>query len=149
MICWHDMGSHNPAGVHPLAGAAADLVGTTFRLHGRDPATGLDCVGLVCAALATIGAKPVAPRGYSLRNLAVDQWLYLAEQSGLVPSSGLIRSGDVLLVALGACQHHLAIAENADSIIHAHAGLRKVVRQRRAPDWRICSKWRIPSALEG
>jgi hypothetical protein len=106
-------------------------------------------VGLVCAALATIGSKPVAPRGYSLRNLAVDQWLYLAERSGLMPSSGLIRPGDVLLFALGACQHHLAIAEDADSIIHAHAGLRQVVRQRRAPNWRICAKWRIPSDLEG
>jgi cell wall-associated NlpC family hydrolase len=149
MICWHDMGSYDPAGVHPLAGAAAALVGTRFRLHGREPATGLDCVGLVCAALAATGAKPIVPRGYSLRNLAVDQWLHLAEQSGLVESPGLIRAGDVLLIALGACQHHLAIAENAGSIIHAHAGLRQVVRHTRDPNWRICAKWRIPSDLEG
>lgn len=143
------MGSHDPAGVHPLAGAAAALVGTRFRLHGREPATGLDCVGLVCAALAATGAKPIAPRGYSLRNLAVDQWLHLAEQSGLVDSPGLIRAGDVLLIAIGACQHHLAIAEDADSIIHAHAGLRKVVRQRRDPRWRIDAKWHAATELEG
>ena len=28
-----------------LAEAAAALVGSRFRLHGRDPATGLDCIG--------------------------------------------------------------------------------------------------------
>jgi hypothetical protein len=106
-------------------------------------------VGLVCAALTATGAKPIAPRGYSLRNLAVDQWLHMAEQSGLVKSPGLIRTGDVLLIALGASQHHLAIAEDADSIIHAHAGLRKVVRQRRDPHWRIAAKWRAATELEG
>lgn len=143
------MASRAPVQGHPLVRVAADLVGTPFRLHGRDPATGLDCVGLVCAALAATGAKPMAPRGYSLRNLMVDQWLHLAGQSGLVKSPGLIRAGDVLLIALSACQHHLAIAEDADSIIHAHAGLRQVVRQRRAPDWQVCAKWRIPSDLEG
>lgn len=143
------MGSHHRTRAHPLVAAAADLVGTPFRLHGRDPATGLDCVGLVCAALAATGAKPVAPRGYSLRNLRVDQWLHLAAHSGLAPSPGLIRAGDVLLVALGACQHHLAIAQGPDSIIHAHAGLRRVVRQRRDPDWRVAAKWRIPFDLEG
>ena len=143
------MGSHDPVLVDPFVGTAAALVGTPFRLHGRDPATGLDCIGLVHAALVAIGVKPVAPHGYSFRNLAVDQWLHLAEQSGLVPSPGLIRTGDVLLVALGACQHHLAIAADPDSIIHAHAGLRQVVRQRREPDWRVCAKWRIPSDLEG
>ena len=143
------MGRDEPAGAHPLVKAAADLVGTPFRLHGRDPATGLDCVGLVCAALAATGAKPIAPHGYTLRNLAVDQWLGLAEQSALVNSPGLIHAGDVLLVAIGPCQHHLAIAENADNIIHAHAGLRRVVRQSRAPDWRVCAKWRLPSDLEG
>lgn len=143
------MVSRAPVQAHPLVRAAADLVGTPFRLHGRDPATGLDCVGLVCAALVATGGKPIAPRGYSLRNLAVDQWLDLARQSGLVKSPGLIRAGDVLLIALGACQHHLAIADDADSIIHAHAGLRQVVCQRRAIDWRISAKWRIPPVLEG
>ncbi len=34
-----------------LAAAALNLIGTPFRLHGRDPATGLDCVGLVAEAM--------------------------------------------------------------------------------------------------
>ena len=54
-----------------LVQAAVQLVDTPFRLHGRDPGTGLDCVGLVSAAMAASGGQPVPPAGYTLRNLAI------------------------------------------------------------------------------
>ena len=38
-----------------LAHAAEGFVGASFRLHGRDPIIGLDCVGLVLLAMAEIG----------------------------------------------------------------------------------------------
>ena len=41
-----------------LALAAESYVGASFRLHGRDPITGFDCLGLVLVALAEIG-RPV------------------------------------------------------------------------------------------
>lgn len=134
---------------HPLADAALDLLGSPFRLHGRVPATGLDCVGLVFAALATTGARPIVPTGYSLRNLNVDHWLPMAGASGLVPACGPIRAGDILLVALPHCQHHLMIAADADSVVHAHIGLRRVVRQAIDPDWQIRAQWRATSISEG
>ncbi|MBY0394228.1 MAG: C40 family peptidase, partial [Novosphingobium sp.] len=118
-----------------------------FRLHGREPATGLDCVGLVHAALMRVGGRPVPPRGYGLRNLAIGQWLPLAEQSGLTPASEPIRSGDVLLVELGFAQHHLVIACGAASFIHAHAGLRQVVCQPRDPAWQFRAAWRLAPPL--
>ena len=34
-----------------LATAAEQLIGIPFRLHGRNPETGLDCVGVVAAAV--------------------------------------------------------------------------------------------------
>lgn len=132
-----------------LAEAAACLIGRPFRLHGRDPASGLDCVGLVFAALTATGARPVAPTGYSLRNLSVDHWLHFAARSGLVTSPGPVQAGDVLLITLSHCQHHLAIAVGDVSIIHAHAGLRQVVHQPLEPTWRICAKWRAAPLLEG
>lgn len=132
-----------------LAKAATDLVGCPFRLHGREPATGLDCVGLVVAALAATGAFPHAPTGYGLRNLSVDHWLHFAARSGLVPSPGLIHAGDVLLISLKHCQHHLAIAANGTSVIHAHAGLRQVVLQPLESTWRVCAKWRAAPLSKG
>ena len=91
-----------------LAEAALGLVGCPFRLYGREPDTGLDCVGLVSAALAASGAQPVVPTGYGLRNLSVDLWLPLAERSGLEPSSGLLCAGDVLAFPAGEENgHHL------------------------------------------
>ena len=131
-----------------LAQAALDLVGCRFRLHGREPATGLDCVGLVSAALAAAGRRPVAPTGYGLRNLAIEQWLPLARRSGLVPAPGPVCSGDVLLIALAYCQHHLAIADGPHSVVHAHVGLRQVVRQPLDPAWQIRGKWRAAPAKE-
>ena len=132
-----------------LVAAATHLIGTPFRLHGRAAVSGLDCVGLVVAALAATGARPVAPSGYSLRNLTVNQWLHFAEQSGLAPSSGPVCAGDVLLIALNHCQHHLAIAVNDTSVIHAHAGLRRVVCQPFEPTWRIFAKWRPARTTKG
>lgn len=132
-----------------LAQAAVVLVGCPFRLHGRDPATGLDCIGVVAAALSAIGAQPTAPAGYGLRNLTVDHWLHHASASGLEPSPGPVRAGDVLLITLGACQHHLVIATDERTVIHAHAGLRRVVRQPLEHTWQIRAKWRAASATEG
>lgn len=125
-----------------LAKAASHFIGCPFRLHGRDPELGLDCVGLVAAAIAAAGGRPEGPSGYTLRNLAIDHWLHFAATSGLTPALGPIRAGEVLLIALPPCQHHLVIAENAASVIHAHAGLRQVVRQPLEPQWRIIARWR-------
>lgn len=124
-----------------LAKAASDFIGCPFRLHGRDPESGLDCVGLVAAAIAAAGGQPSVPSGYTLRNIAIDHWLHFAAASGLTPALGPIRSGEVLLIALPPCQHHLVIAESAASVIHAHAGLRQVVRQPLESHWRIIAKW--------
>jgi cell wall-associated NlpC family hydrolase len=131
-----------------VARAALGLVGCRFRLHGRDPATGLDCIGLVHAALAAAGSAPVAPYGYGLRNIAVVGWLPFATQSGLVAARGPIRAGDVLLLGLGYAQHHLVIAIDAASVVHAHASLRRVVRQPREPAWHIEAAWRIAPSCE-
>ena len=42
---------------------ARAAIGARFRLHGRDPESGLDCVGLAGHALGITGL----PSGYALR----------------------------------------------------------------------------------
>ncbi|WP_218277309.1 hypothetical protein, partial [Pseudomonas sp. FW305-67] len=50
-----------------VAQAALGSVGARFRLHGRDPATGLDCIGLAAHALQAGGFNGEVPDGYALR----------------------------------------------------------------------------------
>jgi len=126
-----------------FACAAESFIGTRFRLHGRDPASGLDCIGLVAASLAVIGRAPMAPQGYGLHNLSIARWLDHAAPSGLVPAQGPIGRGDVLLVQPSPVQHHLMIASSAGEVIHAHASLRRVVRQPLAPGADIAARWRL------
>jgi len=132
-----------------LAAAALVFLGTPFRLHGRQPETGLDCVGLVSASLSAVGYRPITPSGYSLRNLSIDHWLSNAELSGLIRAPGAIRAGDVLLIVLDHGQFHLMIATGKDHVVHAHAGLRRVVLQPRDRNARIGAKWRLPQSVEG
>lgn len=134
-----------------LAHAAAALIGTPFRLHGRDPATGLDCVGLVHAALAAIGRNTPAPCDYGLRNRHISHALGFVSKAGFTHASGPALPGDVLLVEPGPLQHHLLILGVDDAAIHAHAGLRRVVSTpwpSTEPDpWPVLHRWRlIPSA---
>lgn len=132
-----------------VARAALALVGCPFRLHGRDPRTGLDCADLVCAALEAAGLRPVAPFGYALRNLSIDHWLPLAHRSGLMAAVGPICAGDIMLVALPHCQHHLVVAADGETVVHAHAGLRRVLHQPLDPEWLIRARWRAAPAEEG
>ena len=112
-----------------FSAAAEALCGAPFRLHGRDPATGLDCVGLVAAALERCGRAVVAPDGYALRALSVTPLLGFAAQNGFVALDlcALHKPGDLLLLRPSAIQAHLAIVLEGNRFVHAHAGLGKVV----------------------
>lgn len=128
------------AGLAPsLAEAALGLVGTPFRLHGRDPATGLDCVGLVAEALRRAGARPVVPEGYRLRTLSVGRWLDFAAPSGLEPVD---EGGDVLLLRVHPVQPHLAVALPG-GLVHAHAGFGRVTFLPGPPPWPVERRWRF------
>lgn len=127
-----------------LAQAAASFIGVRFRLLGRDHQSGLDCIGLVTCSLTKIGCKPVVPTGYRFRNSDASSWLPCATSSGLIHVTGSVSAGDVLLLKPGPGQHHLVIAENSDIAIHAHAGLRRVVRQPMGLFGEVLAHWRLP-----
>lgn len=110
-----------------LADAAQSFVGVKFQLHGRDPATGLDCVGLCLAALARTGRVITIPACYGLRNRDVAHLLHHAGQAGLAISDGPIQPGDIVLIQPDMLHYHLLVAVSGDRFVHAHAGLRRVV----------------------
>ncbi len=126
-----------------LAHAAAEMIDVPFRLHGRDPMLGLDCIGLVAASLEAIGRPAVAPSAYRLRNSSIEPFLGFAEMSGLRLVAGKTAPGDVLLISPGPGQHHVVIAEDARTSIHAHAGLGRVVRQPIETALRPLARWRL------
>ena len=129
-----------------FAGAALTLVGTPFRLHGRHPASGLDCVGLVGCSLAIAGREPVAPVGYRLRALSVAPLLDFAGRNGFVAANDPARPGDLLLVHPCPLQAHLVIL-TASGFVHAHAGLGRVVHEPRRMSvpwpWPVAARWRL------
>lgn len=112
-----------------FARGAESLVGAPFRLHGRDVATGLDCVGVIACALASCGLPVVEPRPYRLRMTGFANLDELAAVNGFEAAVSAIARGDLLLVTPGPGQFHLMCAVSPGSAVHAHAGLRRVVRQ--------------------
>lgn len=117
------------------AGAARALVGARFRLHGRDPATGLDCVGVAAAAL---GGE--APADYAMRTGDADRaasWIAAAGLSRVATG----RPGDMVLMRSAPTQLHLGVLVE-DGIVHADAGLRRVVERPGPAPWPVLGIWR-------
>lgn len=125
-----------------LAEAAEALVGTRFRLHGRNPATGLDCIGLFAASLARAGSECVVPSGYSLRVRDLSLWLPDRAIYGLHDAQLPFQPGDVAFLRPSPGQYHLAIAGRS-GWVHAHAGLRRVVYQTDLPSGDLIHHWRL------
>lgn len=142
------MNKYSPRG-EKLALAAAHFIGVRFRLNGRDPESGLDCIGLLACSLKAIGETPAVPEGYSLRNSDLHRWIACAKASGFIRASGSVQAGDVLLTRPGPGQHHVLIAANKSEVIHAHAGLRRVVRQAFPPIGTIQAHWRLRQSRKG
>lgn len=117
-----------------MVARARAVLGVPFRLHGRDGA-GLDCVGLAAHAL-----RLEAPSGYPLRGgepalvrARLDAVLHRVE--------GPPVTGDLLMMRTGPGQLHLGIWTGA-GLVHADAGLRRVVERPGAPPWPVLGYWR-------
>lgn len=131
------------AGVR-VAAAACALIGVRFRAQGRDPALGLDCVGVAVAALRAGGAAVAVRSDYALRSGC---WRARDEPQRLTRCDGG-KVGDVLLLRVDATQLHVAV-RTARGIVHADAGLRRVVERTGALDWPVVAAWRVPAGGTG
>jgi len=110
-----------------LARAAIALVGVRYSFRGRDPATGLDCIGVLACALERCGIEAALPSQYSLRAARFPDAELIAGSCGLTVACGAMAEGDIMLVRPGVGQRHLMIAVDRTRAVHAHAGLGRVV----------------------
>ena len=122
-----------------VAEAALAAVGAKFRLHGREPATGLDCVGLAAWALRAGGFAGEVPTGYALRGGDADAVAALLD--GCLARTDEAGAA-LLLMRTGPGQLHLGI-RTEHGLVHADAGLRRVVLRPGAPPWPVLGCWRV------
>jgi cell wall-associated NlpC family hydrolase len=121
------------------ADRARALVGTPFRPQGRDPARGLDCVGL---CLVVYNLLPAVVRSdYRLRGnhrpeleAAIGQWFRRVPRQKQ-------RAGDLLLLTPADDQLHLAVRTEA-GFVHADARLKRVVETPGDPGWPLVAVFR-------
>lgn len=126
-----------------LGQAAESLVGTPFKVRGRDPRTGVDCIGMLCAALEIIGRDPPVLPTYAMRNIDRARFEPLLVQLGLEPTQGSLQPGDIVLLHPSAAQYHIAIIGSSGRIIHAHASLGCVVASPPVVLWPIEARWKL------
>lgn len=115
---------------------ARALIGTKFRLHGRDVVHGLDCVGLIARVY---GWQDRAPFGYSLRGENGEQWVEMLDALAARRADPL-SAGDIVLLCAGPMQYHLGIWSGS-GLIHADAGVRRVVETPGALRWPVVGAW--------
>ena len=115
---------------------ARALVGTRFVAQGRDPAIGLDCVGLALLAYA-IEAAGVSD-DYRLSGAHRGAILNFAKGRFRRVARPQRRAGDLLLLRSGAAQWHLAIW-TGDGLIHADIASRRIVERPGSLDWPVAA----------
>ena len=125
--------------VNSVVDRARALVGTRFRLQGRDVQFGLDCVGLVLTAFRL----PLsAVRGdYALRGTArADIEAAIRPWFRRVPTRWA-REGDLMLIEAGTDVLHLGI-RSSEGMIHADARFGVVERPGVLP-WPVLAIYRL------
>lgn len=138
-----EMSTASPGKWPAIVAAARDCVGTRFRAQGRVPGIGLDCVGVVLAAAAAVGVKPARLPSYWVGGDCPDVEAILKAE-GCTPTSDAL-PGDVMVFAPSSRQRHFGIVTPL-GLVHAHAGLARVVEGPTDRDWTIVSCWRLPGA---
>ena len=124
-----------------VVAAAEALIGVGFRLQGRVPAHGLDCVGVAALAARAGGFDGAIPGDYALRGGDAATLIARFDASGLA-RVGDPAPGDIALFAAGPAQFHLAVLV-AGGLIHADAVLRRVVARPGAAPWPMLGCWRV------
>lgn len=128
---------------HLIVAAARACIGTRFRPQGRTPGLALDCVGVALVAARAAGVAVDVPP-YGLGGDGEPGFDTLPAAAGFVPLDPAgVAPGDLLVLAPSPGRRHLAIVTPA-GIVHAHAGIGRVVEAPADPTWPTVAAWRCP-----
>jgi cell wall-associated NlpC family hydrolase len=111
---------------------ARALVGTPFIAQGRDPAVGLDCVGLIVLAYRLDPRR--LPDDYRLGGPYREAILEFSAARFRRVARTQMRAGDVLLLRPGRSQWHLGLW-TGEAVIHADVARRMTVERPGLPHW--------------
>lgn len=136
---------------HPFVDAARKYIDVPYVHQGRDPQTGLDCVGIIRQALLDNGHNPPDLKAYSDRPTKEDKLTeMMTDYFG--PFHPNLMVGDVVIVELSGLPHHLALVGNyflgGFSLIHTRSDVRIDTTTRVTREWgavrehRLNDKWR-------
>lgn len=125
---------------------ARALVGTRFRPQGRNPESGLDCVGLaldVFGIPADLVRRDYALRGAHKRELGEQVLRFFRRIANAAAAPG-----DLIVSQCASDQLHLSICAGS-SFVHADAGLRRVVETPGRPAWACLGTYRRRVRVQG
>jgi cell wall-associated NlpC family hydrolase len=124
--------------------AARTCLGAQFRLQGRHPKTGLDCIGLIIWSARQCGLTLPDAQDYILTDNPerLDRALLIAPITPIDPADHV--AGDFVRLLSSGQPLHLAIC-GGGTLIHADIRCRKVVEHRLNQDWqeRIVAAYRF------
>ena len=142
-----------PAG-EALVRAARSYLGVRFH-WGSACRSGVDCAGLILAALHDLGWTGWSPPSYGRHvpvhalTAALNRFcdrVDLHSPLTLYNTEGAakMQEGDILLFAVGGQPQHLGIANGRGGMVHTHEGAGKVIEQPIDAGWmrRLIGVWR-------
>lgn len=127
-----------------IVAAVRGCVGTRFRPQGRIPGQALDCVGVALVAAVAAGMPAIEILPYALGGDHEVELETVLARAGCL-SVAVPLNGDLLVVAPSPRRRHVAVVTPA-GVVHAHAGLGRVVEGPIDPAWSIVGAWRLPGA---
>jgi murein DD-endopeptidase / murein LD-carboxypeptidase len=125
-----------------IAAQAIELLGVPFRFRGRRADSGLDCIGAVVEALSRADICLDVPGDYTLRGdfrARIDAFFDRSDFVAIEP--GAFSAGDIVLCEAGPRQLHFGVITRS-GLVHAHAGLGRVVLTPLPLPWGIAACWR-------
>ena len=120
--------------IEQIIEAAKACEGTPFHHQGRAPGLGLDCIGLIVAALRAIGVAVDDRTDYRPRPDGVS--LIAALEAHGARRVETIEAGDVLVFRYDQQPQHVALALSGERMVHAFAPAGKVVESEIGAYWK-------------